>query len=181
MISTASKLLQTQNGNHLRGESFVYRKARGCIMEHFPLVLTYLHPKPCYPLRSLKLCGYNECHHRQWGHPSWAGCSVTVGFSFTRLISNPHAHKEKLRSLSKSSQLESPLFGTQCNTFHCREQVPFQSRSICRQATAARAEDTTSFHAQLKQEEAKNNRLAGWGHILTLCCSDHADDVIIDG
>lgn len=104
MISTAL----TWNGTRSWGESFVYHKARGCIMEHFPLVPTYLHPKPCYPLRSPKLWGYSEHHHRQRGHPSWGGCSVTVGFSFARLISNPHAHKEKLRSMSKCSQLQSP-------------------------------------------------------------------------
>lgn len=151
----------------------------------FSLLLTYLHPKPCYPLRWLMLCGYNQHHHRQRGHPSCAGCSVTVGFSFTRLISNPHAHTEKLWLMSKSSQLESPLVGTLCNTFHCTEQVPFQSRSICRQArNGCEGRGHYFFPCPIKtrgSQRYKNNRLAGLGHILTVCCSDHTDKVIIDG
>lgn len=129
------------------------------------------------------LCASNQHHHRQWGHPSCAGCSVTVGFSSNRLLSNPHA--QKLQSMPKSSQLESPTLGTMCNTFHCTERVPFQSRSICRPARkGCEGRGHYFFPCPIKargSQRYKNNRLAGLGHILTVCCSDRTDKVIIDG
>lgn len=129
-----------------------------------PLLL-HLHPKPCHPLSWLMLCGSYQHHQRQRGHPSWGGCSVTVGFSSARLRSNPHAHTHTKNVVNAQIQpaVVTPLLAscatlsTVQNRSHSRA-----GASAGRHATAARAEDTTFFRASLKQEEAKGTRTIDW-------------------
>lgn len=78
------------------------------------------------------LCGYN--HHRQRGHPSKAGSSITAGV-FLRSSDRSHTHTQKnCTCCSNLASWSCPLLAPPCNTFHCTEWVPFQRGSICGQA-----------------------------------------------
>lgn len=82
------------------------------------------------------------------GHPSTGGCGGVTAESPHPVKPKPHTHTHRI----KPSQLESPLAGTVCNTFHCiwNGSHPEQQHLQASTQRLQGAEDTAFFHAQLR-------------------------------